>query len=92
MTLIEPWEMAEFRMALLREGIARQDIELSEINMSDPRSDEILAQRGTLTVTRISTGCSHDYAIGDGTTWVRDFACAVESGRFGQRLRARIRG
>lgn len=83
MTLIEPSEMAEFRSVLLRHGISPGDVELSEMNVSDPKSDEVLAQRATLSVTRLSTRRTHDYAVGDGTTWIRDFAAALERGMFG---------
>lgn len=83
MTLIDANQMAEFRSILLQHGIAQQDIDLHEINATDPKSDEVMAQRGTLSVTRLSTHRTHDYAIGDGATWVRDFIAALEAGMFG---------
>lgn len=55
MTLVDPSEMDEFLAVLLLQGIPPRDIELSEVNASDPRSDEVLAQRGMLSVTRLST-------------------------------------
>ncbi len=81
-TLIDPDELARFHALLRERGIAPAAFELRQIDSTDPKSDEVLALRGTLSVLRRSTQRSHDYAIGDGSSWVDLFRADLDSGGF----------
>jgi hypothetical protein len=82
MELIEPDEMTEFKAILARYGLDSDDFALSEIDTTDPKTDEIFALTGILTVTQKSTGRQKQYPIGDGSTWVADFQRDVIEGYF----------
>lgn len=75
MELIEPDEMTDFETVLARYHLDKDDFELSEIDTTDPKTDEIFALTGTLTVTQKSTGSQKQYPIGDGSrrSWVAEF-------------------
>jgi hypothetical protein len=82
MGLVEPDEMTEFETVLTRYHLEKGDFELSEIDTTDPKTDEILALTGMLTVTQKSTGSRKQYTIGDGSTWVAEFRRDVSEGYF----------
>jgi hypothetical protein len=83
MELIEPHEMKAFQAILKSHHMDTADFSFSEIDTTDPKSDEILPLQGLLTVTRTSTGRSNRYSIGDGMSWVKLFQKDVEEGVFG---------
>jgi hypothetical protein len=73
MELLEPGEIAEFGRILHNEHLPRGDFVLTEIDTTDPKTDELLPLKGCLTVRCVSTGRSQDYEIGDGTEWLHLF-------------------
>lgn len=73
MKLIEADDLREFEAMLARQHLAAKDFELSEIDTTDPKTDEIFALAGTLTITRKSSGKQKQYPIGDGSLWVTEF-------------------
>lgn len=82
MNLIEPDEMLEFERILRSQGMQRQDFAMSETDTTDPKTDEVLALRGALTVQRKSTGQSRQYITGDGMSWLALFRNDIRSGAF----------
>jgi hypothetical protein len=82
MELVEPDEMSDFETVLARYHLDKGDFELSEIDTTDPKTDELLALTGMLTVTQKSTGSRKQYTIGDGSTWVAEFRRDVSDGYF----------
>jgi hypothetical protein len=82
MNLIEPEEIVEFERILRSQGMKRQDFAMSEMDTTDPKTDEVLALRGALTVQRKSTGQSRQYITGDGMSWLALFRNDIRSGAF----------
>ena len=82
MRLLELRELDEFRAVLARHQLFPQDFDLTEVDTTDPKSDELLGLQGMVTVTRIQTRRSHDYCTGDGTDWVGQFARDLDAGRY----------
>lgn len=82
MELIEPGEMRDFEAALARHHLDANDFELSEIDTTDPKTDEIIALTGTLSITRKSTGKQKEYPIGDCSSWVAEFQRDLVNGDF----------
>jgi len=82
MKLIEPDEKADFHTALHARHLAVDDFELHEIDTTDPKTDEIFALTGFVTVTRKSTGHKRQYPIGDGSHWVEEFRRDLQEGVF----------
>jgi hypothetical protein len=82
MELIEPDEIAEFERILRSHHMKRADFAISEIDTTDPKTDEVLALQGALTVQHKSTGQSRQYAIGDGMSWLELFRNDIHSGAF----------
>jgi hypothetical protein len=82
MKLIEPDEEEDFEALLALHNLNRDDFELSEIDTTDPKTDEIFALMGTLTVARKSTGKEKQYPIGDGSVWVTEFERDIVEGFF----------
>lgn len=82
MKLIEPDEEEDFEALLALHNLTRDDFELSEIDTTDPKTDEIFALMGTLTVARKSTGKEKQYPIGDGSVWVTEFERDMVEGFF----------
>jgi len=82
MKLIEPDEKEDFQALLALHNLRRDDFELSEIDTTDPKTDEIFALTGTLTVLRKSTGKEKQYPIGDGSVWVTEFERDIAEGFF----------
>ena len=73
MKLIEADDLREFEALLARQHLAAHDFELSEIDTTDPKTDEIFALAGTLTITRKSSWRQKQYPIGDGSLWLAEF-------------------
>jgi hypothetical protein len=73
MTLLEPNEILEFGRVLRSGQLSVSDFVLTEIDMTDPKTDELLPLQGSLTVRCLLTGRSQEYAIGDGSAWLRLF-------------------
>lgn len=73
MKLLEPNELAEFEVVLRSEHLSPKDFVLTELDTTDPKTDELLAQQGCLTVEYVPTGRSQEYAIGDGLDWLHLF-------------------
>jgi len=82
MELIEPDEKNDFEALLALHNLNKDDFELSEIDTTDPKTDEIFALTGTLTVVRKSTGKEKQYPIGDGSVWVTEFERDIVEGFF----------
>ncbi|NVE00647.1 transcriptional regulator [Massilia sp. BJB1822] len=82
MELIEADEVAEFRNILLSNSLSVADFCMVEANTTDPKSDELYPLQGNLTVLCASSGKSRQYAIGDGTAWLRLLRRDVEIGVF----------
>ncbi|PRC91813.1 transcriptional regulator [Solimicrobium silvestre] len=82
MELIEPDEMRKFQAILKNHQITFTDFSFSEIDTTDPKTDEIYALQGFLNVTRKSNGLSKEYLIGDGTAWVSQFQKDLDEGAF----------
>lgn len=87
MELIEPDEKTEFDAVLARYHLDKDDFELSEVDTTDPKTDEIFALTGTLTVMQRSTARQKQYSIGDGSTWTAEFQRDVVQGYFHGRCR-----
>jgi hypothetical protein len=82
MELIEQDEMNDFLAILKNHHIDIADFSFSEIDTTDPKSDEIYPLQGLLTVTRKSSGKWKQYAIGDGSAWVSLFQKDLDEGAF----------
>ncbi|HWW05404.1 transcriptional regulator [Collimonas sp.] len=83
MKLIEPDEKNDFHAILQAQHLAADDFELHEVDTTDPKTDEIFALSGFVTVSRKSTGRKKQYPIGDGSSWVAEFERDLSSGDFG---------
>lgn len=82
MKLIEPDERTYFEALLALHNLTRDDFQLSEIDTTDPKTDEVFALTGTLTVVRKSTAKEKQYPIGDGSVWVTEFERDIVDGFF----------
>ena len=83
MKLIEPEELQGFSMVLASHAYAAEDFGLLELDLTDPKSDELLPMKGYVEVRRRSRNIAMDYATGDGTAWVHAFEKDLRSGCFG---------
>ena len=83
MELIEKDDLNNFQMILKSHHIDAADFSLLEIDTTDPKSDEICALQGLLTVTRKSNGKSNQYSISDDTSWLNLFLKDLDEGVFG---------
>ncbi|MES2070838.1 MAG: transcriptional regulator [Pseudomonadota bacterium] len=83
MELIEQQEMDEFHGILRSKQLDITDFAFQEIDITDPKSDELYALQGCLTVTRKSNKREKQYVIGDGMSWVTLFKKDLEEGAFG---------
>lgn len=83
MKLIEPDEKHDFHTVLAKQHLSARDFVLQEMDTTDPKTDEIFALTGFVTVTRKSTDCKKQYPIGDGSTWVSEFQRDLLKGVFG---------
>lgn len=82
MELIEAKEIAEFEEILRRNRLIRADFSLSATDTTDPKTDEIPALQGELTVKRKSTGQTKQYLISDSTSWLDLFRNDIKGGAF----------
>jgi len=82
MNLIEPDDIIEFERILHGRGLQHQDFALSETDTTDPKTDEVLALQGTVTVQHKSTGKSRQYTTGDGMHWLELFSHDLQNGVF----------
>lgn len=70
MELIEPADMKEFEYILRTNRLLRTDFSLSATDTTDPKTDEVPALQGELTIRRKSTGQTKQYLISDSTSWL----------------------
>lgn len=82
MRLIEQDERSDFRAVLRRFNLSEKDFDLVEIDTTDPKTDEIFALTGFVTVTQISTNRKAQYPTGDGSRWVTEFERDMAKGLF----------
>ncbi|WP_211462022.1 transcriptional regulator [Collimonas silvisoli] len=82
MKLIEPDEKSQFHAILSAQHLAADDFELHEVDTTDPKTDEIFALSGFVTVSRKSTSRQQQYPIGDGSIWVAEFERDLSQGVF----------
>jgi hypothetical protein len=82
MKLIEPDEHQDFLATLERRGLAEGDFALLETDTTDPKGDENLGLQGYVTITRLSTRVTKEYAIGDESDWLAHFRKDLEAGVF----------
>lgn len=82
MELIEPSDIKEFEHILRRNRLLRADFSLSATDTTDPKTDEVPALQGELTVRRKSTGQSKQYLISDSTSWLELFRNDIQGGAF----------
>ncbi|AIY42311.1 hypothetical protein LT85_3153 [Collimonas arenae] len=82
MKLIEPDEKNDFHAILQAQHLDAGDFELHEIDTTDPKTDEIFALTGFVTVSRKSSERKKQYPIGDGSIWVAEFERDLLQGVF----------
>lgn len=82
MSLIEPDELAEFSRILKSRQYDFMDFDLREIDMTDPKSDELLPITGCVEIRKTSNGAVRVYPTGDGTFWPYGFQRDLEAGQF----------
>ena len=82
MRLLEPRELDEFRAVLARHSQTPDAYTLSDVDTTDPKTDELLGLQGMVTVTRRANQRSHDYFTGDGSAWVAQFSRDLDAGRY----------
>lgn len=82
MELLEAQDIAEFRKILRRNRLLRADFSLSATDTTDPKTDEVPALQGELTVRRNSTGQARQYLISDSTSWLDLFRNDIKGGAF----------
>jgi hypothetical protein len=82
MELLETEDIAEFRKILRRSRLLRADFSLSATDTTDPKTDEVPALQGEVTVRRKSTGQTKQYLISDSTSWLDLFRNDIKSGAF----------
>jgi len=83
MKLIEPDELRNFHDVLRRAGLPASDFRLNECDLTDPKTDEILALAGVVRIARKSTGKTAEYPTGDGSHWVGEFERDLRKKTFG---------
>lgn len=82
MELIEPADMKEFENILRNNRLLRADFSLSATDTTDPKTDEVPALQGELTIRRKSTGQTKQYLISDSTSWLDLFRNDIKGGAF----------
>lgn len=82
MELLEAKDLAEFTNILRRHHMPRADFSLSATDNTDPKTDEVPALQGELTVRRTSTGQAKQYFISDATSWLDLFRSDIKGGAF----------
>ncbi|MBI3285538.1 MAG: transcriptional regulator [Burkholderiales bacterium] len=83
MKLIEREEQKRFDTLLKNRSMSPADFELHEVDLTDPKSDELLPLQGYVEVHRKSTDKTREYPIGDGMSWVRGFQNDLKNHYFG---------
>ena len=83
MELIDTDEHSRFLSMLERHSLPTNDFILSEVDMTDPKSDEIFALQGWLSIRRLSNNLQREYLIGDESDWLEHFSRDVHAGAFG---------
>jgi len=83
MRLIEADELRQFSEILKSRSCSFADFELHELDMTDPKSDELSPIKGYVEIRRKSNDAVREYAAGDGTSWVSVFEKDLGAGRFG---------
>jgi hypothetical protein len=82
MELIEAEELAELEHILRRNRLPPNEFSLKATDTTDPKTDEVQALQGELTICRESTGQTRQYVIGDGSPWLKLFRDDVKGGAF----------
>jgi hypothetical protein len=82
MEMIETAELAEFEEILRKHRMARADFSLSATDTTDPKTDEVAAIQGELTICRNSTGQAKQYLISDCNSWLDLFRSDIQGGAF----------
>jgi hypothetical protein len=82
MRLIEADELRRFAQVLKSRACSCAEFELTELDITDPKSDELLPIKGYVEVRRKSNDAVREYATGDGTSWVSVFEKDFGTGRF----------
>ncbi|WP_342116768.1 transcriptional regulator [Pseudoduganella sp. OTU4001] len=82
MELLEAEDIAEFQRILRTNRLIRADFSLSATDTTDPKTDEVPALQGELTVRRKSTGQTRQYLISDSTSWLDLFRNDIKGGAF----------
>lgn len=85
MQLLEADEVAQFVRILRRHHLPPGDFSLNATDTTDPKTDEIPALQGELTVRRNSTGQEKNYLISDSTMWIDLFSHDMQNGVFARR-------
>ncbi len=83
MELIEKDDLNKFMLILKSHHVDVEDFSLEVVDTTDPKTDEIYALQGLLTVTRKSNGRSNEYSISDDTSWLPFFLHDLDEGFFG---------
>jgi hypothetical protein len=91
MELIDTDEHSRFLSMLERHGLATNDFILSEVDTTDPKTDEIFALQGWLSIRRLSNNLQREYLIGDESDWLEHFSRDVHAGAFGPYVSGRAR-
>jgi hypothetical protein len=86
MKLMELDELQHFSKVLESNSCSAEDFELQELDLTDPKSDELLPMKGYVEVRRKSNNYAVAYPTGDGSTWVRAFEKDLHDGDFGRYL------
>jgi hypothetical protein len=84
MKLIELDELQHFSKVLASNSCSPEDFELQELDLTDPKSDELLPMKGYVEVRRKSNNSAAAYPTGDGSTWVHAFEKDLHNGDFGR--------
>jgi hypothetical protein len=71
-----------FSRRLQRKGLPEGDFDLLETDTTDPKGDENFGLQGYVTITRLSTRVTREYAVGDESDWLQHFKRDLEAGVF----------
>jgi len=83
MRLIETDELKKFSEILESKSCSFSEFELYELDITDPKSDELTPIKGYVEIRRKSNDAVREYVTGDGTSWVSAFEKDLSAGRFG---------
>ena len=83
MRLIEADELRRFAQVLKSRACSCAEFELTELDITDPKSDELLPIKGYVEIRRKSNDAVREYATGDDTSWVSAFEKDLGTGCFG---------